>query len=291
MNRTLGILGILVALLLLFGGIGLFLQFGPGRDGKSDDKDKSTTDSGSKTDKRADSNKKDGGQSPASTDQDAEKVVDRAIRAHGGETALARGRTMCWVLSGRGKNPGGSYTSVKSWLTSDLPDRFRFEVEMGEEKNRLLVVVNQTKGWRSGSGVTVEMKEEDLNETREEGYARYLTTLVPLRREKGMQLISLPESKYQGKAVLGVKVTLKGHDDVEMYFDKESGMFVRMKRETAFGGLTAEKDYLFSGYKEYDGGKWPTRLVELTNGVKMMEGTVESYRFPEKADQTQFVKP
>jgi hypothetical protein len=112
-----------------------------------------------------------------------------------------------------------------------------------------------------------------------------------LLRDKGIQLTSLPESKFQGKVVQGVKAARKGRDDLELYFDKETGLLVRTRRDTAFGGLTAEKEYVFGDYKEFAGGKWPTKLQELINGNLLIDGKVESYRFPDKADESKFSRP
>jgi hypothetical protein len=182
---------------------------------------------------------------------------------------------------------------VSCELWSELPDRYRYELKSGRPPDEIRqgYVVDRDKSWGFGGGATVDRKGKILAGDLEEGYVLYLTTLVPLRREKGMVLTSLPEGKFQGKAVQGVKATLKDHDDVELHFDKETGMLVRVKRDTVYGGLTAEREYLFGDYKEFDGGKWPTKYQELINGVKTVEFKFDSYRFPEKADQTQFVKP
>jgi hypothetical protein len=234
------------------------------------------------------------GTGPAATivraDAAADKVVDKAIRAHGGETALARTKTMIRTESGT-LNFNGGEIAFSSELTADLPDRYRLEVELGPMKLRQIAIVTRARGWQVTSGNTLEMSRETHHEAVEEGYALYLTSLAPLRREKGIELTTVRDAKVAGKPAAGVKVKLKGHDDVQLFFDKETGLLVRMARSTPFGGLTAEKEYLFSEYKEVEGVKMPMKRQEFIAGQKYMDGKVSSFRFPDRVDEKNFAKP
>src|SRR5207248_3291537 len=127
--------------------------------------------------------------------------------------------------------------------------------ELGPQKMKQIVVVNRDQGWQVAGGATVEMERKTLAESREEGYALWLSSLVPLRREKGVQLTAVAAAKVDGKPAAGVKVSLKGRDDVTMYFDEKTGLLVRMTRNTTVAGLTAEKEYLFGDYKEVEGAQ------------------------------------
>lgn len=220
----------------------------------------------------------------------AERVVERALRAHGGESALAKTRTMIRSETGN-LNFSGDNVAFSCEITTDLPDRYRLEVELGPQKIRQTVVVSRDQGWQVSGGVTIEMDRKLHAESREEGYVLWLTTLVPLRREKGIQLTTAPAVKVDNQLAAGVKVSLKGRDDINLYFDEKTGLLARMTRKTTVAGLTAEKEYLFGEYKEFEGAKLPMKRQELMNGRKYMEGKVGGYRFPARVDDKSFAKP
>lgn len=220
----------------------------------------------------------------------AEAMVDKAIQAHGGAAALERARVVVRTSSGT-ITVNAMDTPFTSELTTDLPDRYRLSVQLGPQKTALLTVINGKKGWHVNGGMTLEMSPDGVAEAREEGYVLHASSLVPLRNDKGCTLKVMPEEKHQGKAVTVVKASVKGRDDILFSFDKETNLLMKMSRKTAFGGLTADKEYVFDNYKEFNGAKLPTRMQELLNGRKYMDSTIGSYRFLQKADDRDFAKP
>jgi hypothetical protein len=55
-------------------------------------------------------------------------------------------------------------------------------------------------------------------------------TLVPLLKDQSFTLTSLGDSKVNGQAALGVKVTSKGQVDVKLYFARDSALLVKYER-------------------------------------------------------------
>jgi hypothetical protein len=227
---------------------------------------------------------------PALGADEAEKVVDRAIRAHGGLDALNKVshavRSMTGTLTFNGQEMNFSQD-----VTLDLPERYRLEMELGAEKRKLLVIVAGDKGWRVVGGSTQEMTPDFLNEAREEGHVVYLSSLVPLRRDRGVTLKLLPEGKVQGKPADVVQVSFKDRADAQLFFDRDSGMLVKISRKTAIGGLRAERDYTFGEFRDFSGVRLPTRWQEFINGMKQLDGKVSYYKFQSRADDRQFAKP
>jgi hypothetical protein len=227
---------------------------------------------------------------PALGADDAEKVIDQAIKAHGGADALSKANRCTRSMTGT-MILNGMDLNFSQELTLDLPDRYRLETELGADKRKLTIIVNGDKGWRVAGGTTQEISPEGLNVSREEGHVIYLSSLVPLRRDKGYTLKLLADAKVQGKPASVVQVTLKGKADAQLYFDKDSGLLVKISRKTAIAGLLAQHEYTFADHKTFSGVTLPTRWQELINGARYLDGKVLSYSFSSSPDDKLFAKP
>src|SRR5439155_22836546 len=117
-------------------------------------------------------------------------------------------------------------------------------------------VLSGDKGWTRMGDQTNEMDKDAIAEAKEQGYAGWLSTLAPLK-DKQFKLATIGEVKVENRPALGVKVSSKGHRDVDLYFDKETGLLVksehRVKDDTSGQEVTEES---FPGeYKEVQGTK------------------------------------
>jgi len=229
---------------------------------------------------------------PARADDEAMKILDRAISAHGGSTALERMPTMVRSQSGT-LVLNGMKLPFSSTLNCDLPDRYRLDVELGPQKTRVNIIVIRERGWEVNGGVALDMGKDRHQEALKEGYALYLTSLVPIRQSKNnFTLKKIPDIKgHGGKPAAGLLVSQKGQDDVRMYFDKESGLLVQMERRGSLAGLVTTKDYIFADFKEFRGVKLPAHHIERFNGQEYMESKNCTYTFPSRADERLFAKP
>jgi hypothetical protein len=219
-------------------------------------------------------------------------VVSEAVKAHGGETALAKLQTFVRKSAGQ-MTVAGKEVPFAEEHTAQLPLRWKRETEMraGEQKLRVLLVVNGDKGWQSAGGAVLDLGAERLRELREDGYAQWLTTLLPLTKDPALQIAPLPEVKVNGEPAAGVKVSSKGRPDVKLYFDKKSHLLVRSERQASEGGETVSKEQTYSGHKDFDGVKLPTKVSVVVGGKKFSETTEAAYRFPEKVAEGTFAKP
>jgi hypothetical protein len=138
--------------------------------------------------------------------------------------------------------------------------------------------------------MVTELGKEGLEPLQEEVYVEWLTTLVPLKKDT-FTLGPLEDRMVDDKPAAGVKVESKGHGEVKMYFDKASGLLVKLERQSTEAGFPVKKEYLFSAHKEFDGVKLPSKRTELLNGKKFVDLTSLSYKFPGKPDDTVFGRP
>src|SRR5947209_137181 len=147
-------------------------------------------------------------------------VIDKAIKAVGGAANLAKYQGMVWKDKGTyyGMGDGVPYSGT---YAVQMPDKMRMEVE-----GAFIIVLNGDKGWIQMNGETNALTKDQLAEQQEEQYSGWVTSLVALK-DKGFTLTPLGESKVEGDAAVGIKVSHKGHRDVELYFSKKSGLVVK----------------------------------------------------------------
>jgi hypothetical protein len=87
-------------------------------------------------------------------------------------------------------------------------------------------------------------------------------------------------------------VSAKGKLDVNLYFDKVTGLLVKTERRAL--GLNQEEialETFFTDYKEVDGVKYPMTLVLHHDGKPYMKQAVTEVRFEDQIDDSDFARP
>jgi hypothetical protein len=225
---------------------------------------------------------------PAGEREAALAVIDRALAAHGAEQALAKFR------NDMRKATGTLYVAERqvqftTEVALSLPDKMRHVIDL-DKGTRVVTVVNGERGWQFRGGAVVELGKESLAEWREGLYLWWVGSLVPLKKE-GFDLAPIPEAQINGKPAVGVKVASKGRPDVKLYFDKGSGLLVKLATRVSLAGETVDKEILFSDYKDFDGVKLYTSLLETRDGKKESELRGMTHAVPAKVDESLFGKP
>jgi hypothetical protein len=156
--------------------------------------------------------------------------------------------------------------------------------------SRVTVIVNGDKVWQLVNGAVQDVSKEQAEEYREEAYVMALATLTPLLKDP-YTLTPIPDGPVAGSPAAGIKVSAKGHADSKLYFDKSTNLLVKIERRATQTGLTLNKTYLFSDYKDVDGVKLPHRETQLLEGKKVSERTSATYKLLSHADDAAFNKP
>jgi len=230
-----------------------------------------------------------GASSGAAADRDdALAILERAIKAHGGAEGLIKAQVCTRAELGTFVQDDKD-VPFTSETTGRLPDRVRLKITVAK-RLEMISVLNGDKGWLRTTGPAVEVVKERLAELREEAYGSYLTTLVPLRKAP-FTLGTVPEIKVGGEPAVGIKVTSKGHSDSKLYFSKRSGLLVKIARRSTEAGVMVDKEYLFGGYKEFDGVKLATKERTTVNGKKSTEVMIHRYTFLKKVEDRVFERP
>jgi hypothetical protein len=96
------------------------------------------------------------------------------------------------------------------------------------------------------------------------------------------------------KPAVGVKVSHKDHQDVNLYFDKDSGLLVKMEHKTKAqeeGNKEVTQEDIYSDYQDIGGAKIPMKLTILRDGKKYVEGEASEVKAVDKHDEKTFAKP
>ena len=220
-------------------------------------------------------------------EDDARGVVNKAVKAMGGEKALAKHKAATWTEKGTYYGMGKGLPFTGKYAMS-LPDKFKMEIE-----GAFTLVISGEKGWISAMGDTKEMDKDQLAAQMNDHRAGYIATLLPLK-DKAFTLTMIGEAKVEEKPAVGIKVTRKSYPEVKLYFDKHSNLLVKSEfpskaPEEKFKDVTMTMYY--SKYQEIDGAQVPTHLVMKRDGKLFVEADVSDLKAVGKLDDSVFAKP
>jgi hypothetical protein len=214
-------------------------------------------------------------------------IIDKAIKAHGGARALDKAQMRS--RTGKGVFCLPRDIPLTTEETVHFPDRCR--VVLNPDRDRIILVLNGDKGWTQAGGTTQEMPKTVLKEKQEELYVWRLMTLTPLRKDE-FQLKPLADAKVQDWDTAVVRVSRKDFPDARLFFDKKSGLLVKIARRATESGLTVAKEYVYSDHQEFDGVKMPTKEVITINGdTKYSEVKFSKYKVLSRVEDKLFEKP
>jgi hypothetical protein len=234
-----------------------------------------------------------GGLARGDDQADARKIIGKAVKALGGEEKLAKYKAASWKVKGNFYGLGNPvpYTGEEAMQS---PDKFRFLInfDAGGNQAKMLLVVNKDKGWRKFNDDLMDMEKEQVTETLESMYVQNLIRGMALK-EKGYTLVPLGEVKVDDRATVGVKVSHKGHRDVNLFFDKETGLPAKSETQVKdqMTGQEAKQEAFYSDFKDANGAKYPSKVVIKRDGKLYVESENLEYQFAEKLDDSLFAKP
>jgi hypothetical protein len=173
-------------------------------------------------------------------------------------------------------------------------DRQKLDIEakVGGQKFRVVNVLNGDKGWARVGDQTMELDKDQLAEAKEQGHAGWVASLVPLK-DKGFTLATIGETKVNDKPAVGVKVSFKGRRDVDLYFDKQTGLLVKSETRVRDeeSGQEVNEETIYGDYKDVQGTKQAMKFTIKRDGKPFMEAEASGYELSEKLPDSTFDKP
>jgi hypothetical protein len=221
----------------------------------------------------------------------ARAIVERAIAAQGGPEQVAK-----LFKSWRAKVSGtAGPLEITGTILHDGPERGRIatQIETGGKKIEVIAITDKERAWQIIDGKSREVTGDELKEMQDGGWrSRKVRFLLPLVTEKGIELSVLGESQVADRPAVRVGVKSKGHRDIDIFFDKESGLLVKTESHV-IGPDKQQKvlEQVFSDYKDFDGLKLATTFTKYENGRQTSVEQITELKFVDRIDDSEFAKP
>jgi len=222
----------------------------------------------------------------------ARAIVDKAIKASGGEAELSKYKASSSKMKGTVHTQGMELPFTGEIFSQGAEQqRIEAEIEVENQKFSFVSVLNRDKAWMKIAAETSEMDEDKLVETKEAAHAGWVATLAPLK-DKEYKLATVGEAKVGDELALGVRVSRKGRRDVNLYFDKKTHLLVKTEtrvKDDETGQEVTEESFL-SGHAD-KGLRQAMKLSIKRDGKPYVEAELTEFKAEEKLDDSVFGKP
>jgi outer membrane lipoprotein-sorting protein len=227
--------------------------------------------------------------SSLAADDDAKAIVDKAIKALGGEDKLSK----IDAFSSKSKGTvvfGGNESETTTESTFKGLDHARRE--FGNDQFHGVIVFDGDKGWRKfGDNSSSIDGDAVANEKRTIYLSVIPITIVPLKTS-AFKCETAGEDKVGDKPAVVLKITGPDGKDFTLAFDKESGLPVKqVAKVMGFQNMEFTMETTFSDYKDFGGIKKATKIVAKRDGEKFQEMEVTEFKVLDKVEADTFSEP
>jgi hypothetical protein len=222
-----------------------------------------------------------------------EEIIDKAIRAHGGEEKLTD-------LSAFTLKERMVYPDAVTWDTQiavQLPGRYRWErtTSSGGKSSTSLIVLDGDQGWMKLSDHVTPYPRTFIESTWKytlpyEG-PRSILRLRARQKNPACQFTTAGEGTVEGRPVVGLRMKLEGGPEATWYFDKESGLLLKTEQRTKrFEGEDSVQVTLYGDYQTFNGFPMARKVTSLRDGK--LASTTELIDFEAATpSESAFAKP
>jgi deoxyribodipyrimidine photolyase-like uncharacterized protein len=222
--------------------------------------------------------------------------VEQAIAAHGGEKELGRLQICQTYFAGKVHNKELDWSfTMETWRDGAKRYRDDMKMEIAGQKLRALSIVSGDRGWTKAEGYAQSgVSDMTDDEARQYAYAASLTTLTPLLGPE-IKLTEGKEVKVEDRPAYGVIVSCANQADVQLFFDKETRLLVKMERtDRREGGEWTFETF----YQDHEpaGLRQPRKIKSTAKNpageiVETVDMEVNGYTPKDRAEDELFQKP
>ncbi len=226
-------------------------------------------------------------------EKDPNTILDKAIKAAGGEEKLKKLDAMTWKVKGSIVINGDSNPFTASSTVQGL-DHYRseFDGEFGGNPIKAVAVLNGDKGWLKFGDGTMELDADAMANERRRVYLQVIPTKLVTLKDKAYKLEPADEQKVGDKPAAGIKVTGPDGKDFTIYFDKESGLPVRtVAKVIGFDQQEHTEETTLKDYKEIDGTKKAMKSESKLDGEDFAKAEFTEFKVLDKVDAKTFSQP
>jgi len=229
---------------------------------------------------------------PAARADDVQAILDRAVKAHGGADKLGKEHTIQTKSKGTIELAGGISFTDESILQPPGQIKTNTQLEVNGQTVTVNVVFDKDKGWVKAGDKTMDMDEKLLAEMKEVVHMTELGRVFRLK-DKNADVSLVGDDTVEGRDVVGIRVASKGYKDVNLYFDKKTGLLAKVARQAldAQTGQEVSEERIVQEYQDVNGMKTAKKVLVNRDGKKFMEIEVTEVQFLDKLDDSTFAKP
>jgi len=226
-------------------------------------------------------------------EKEAIAVIDKAIKAMGGEEKLSKIKGFTTTGKGTIILDGGEIPfQYESTVKGSTQYRSTFEGEANGEKFRGATVLDDNKGWRRLNGDVQKLEGQELANEKRNAYIEIVPTLLLPLKGKEFKVDSEGEEKVEGKPTATVRVTGPDGKDFTIQFDRESGLPVKVSgKVVSWDGEEYSQDTLLEDYKEFDGIKVATKSRTKKNGERFIDTVDGDFKLVDQVGPETFAEP
>jgi hypothetical protein len=224
---------------------------------------------------------------------DANAILDKAIKAIGGEEKLGKIQAVSWTAKGTITfNGSDNDVTTRTVLQGLDHSRQEFEGDFGGNPVKGVSVLAGEKGWRAFGGDHSELDKDALANEKRRAYLSLIpVTILPLKG-KEFKVETIADQNVGDKPAAGIKVTPPDGKEFTLYFDKESGLPVKMVAKVAgFMGGEFTQETTFSDYQDTGGIKKAMKLQAKRDGEKFIDQQITEFKVLDMVDSKTFAEP
>ncbi len=226
-------------------------------------------------------------------DPDATAILDKAMKAMGGEDMLKKIEAAIWKSKGKlrlGDNTEHDFTGQTIMQGLDRV-RSEVEIEVLGQKHMMLAVLNGDKALQVFGHMPLQ-PDDAVARLKSSLYLSIIpVTLTPLKGQR-FKVGTAGEEKVDGRAAAILKVTCPDGKDFTISFDKESGLPVKaVGKIFTLDGQQVTQETTYSDYKDFEGITVATRLESKVDGKPSRNSEVTEFKLLDKVDPLAFSIP
>jgi hypothetical protein len=227
---------------------------------------------------------------------DAKAIIEKAVKAHGGDELLGKMKAGQTQNKGKMKLPGVGEVEFTQEVSYLLPDKLKesLNLEIANQKVTVTTIVNGDKVSINANGTEIEINDDIKKALKDALEMMKAARLVSLLKDKEYQLSVIGESKVEGKPAVGIHIEAKGKKDINLFFNKETGLLAKVEFRSVSPAtqkeVTEERIILEYQQKDKNSPPMPKKIVVKHDGEQFMEAEVIEVKLLETIDESEFKK-
>jgi hypothetical protein len=216
-------------------------------------------------------------------------ILDKAIKAMGGEERLSR--IKAFTMKGKGTVVvDGDDVPFTFQTTAKGIAQYRSTYETTADGERFAggIVIDGDKAWRKQNDQAEKLEGKELDDEKRKAYIDVVPILLTLLKGRGFQL----DSAEEDKTTTGIRAKGPDGKDFTIRFDKESGLPARLSGEVVDDeGEEFMEEVTFGDYREFDGIKVATKSSIKKDGERFVEVEEMEFKAIDEVKPDTFAEP